>query len=247
MIYSCLRPPPSNLCLPTGEIHVWAAHLDQMQNTANRFVKMLSRDEQSRAAQFHFERDKSRFTIRRGILRAILGAYLRKQPHLLEFSHGKNGKPTLAHTFGNERICFNLSHSAGTAIYVFIRGREIGVDIEKIRDISGTEHVAEQFFSHREYEILCSLPDNEKKEAFFNCWTRKEAFLKATGEGLSRRLSTFDVSFVPGQPAGLLRVEGNFDAPSHWSIKDLEPAFGFAAALAVEGRSWQLHCWQWLL
>jgi len=138
-----------------------------------------------------------------------------------------------------------LSQSDGLALYAFTRDREIGVDIEHIRDISEMEQIAEQFFSARENAVFRTLPKSKKKEAFFNCWTRKEAFIKAIGEGLSWPLDSFDVSLIPGEPARLLKIEGDSKAASRWSIQDLKPAFGFAAAFAVKGRSGRVHCWQW--
>jgi 4'-phosphopantetheinyl transferase len=107
--------------------------------------------------------------------------------------------------------------------------------------------IAERFFSIKENAVFRALPESKKKEAFFNCWTRKEAFIKAIGDGLSRPLDKFDVSLVPGEPSRLLRIEGDSKAASAWTIQELKPAFGFAAAIAVEARRWQLHCWQWLV
>jgi len=202
-------------------------------------------DERMRAERFHFERDRKRFIVRRGILRTILGCYLSIEPSRLRFCYGKNGKPALADTSGKGRIRFNLSHSEGLALVAFTRDREIGVDIEHIRDISEMEQIAERFFSVREYTVFRVLPKSKKKEAFFNCWVRKEAFTKAIGDGLSWPLDKFDVSLILGESARLLRIEGDSKGASRWSIQDLKPASGFAAAFAVEGRSGRLHCWQW--
>ena len=156
-----------------------------------------------------------------------------------------HGKPALADTSGKETIRFNLSKSDRVVLFAFTRDRGIGVDIERVRDISEMDQIAERFFSVRENAVFRALPESKKKEAFFNCWTRKEAFIKASGDGLSRSLDKFDVSLVPGEPARLLRTEGDSKGASRWSIQDLKPASGFAAAFAVEVRRWQLHCWQW--
>lgn len=112
-------------------------------------------------------------------------------------------------------------------------------------EVEDLEHIAEQFFSEREKRGFCGLPEDKKKEAFFNCWTRKEAFIKALGDGFSQSLEKFDVSLVPGQPARLLGIEGDSRKAARWSIQDLKPAHGFAAAFAVEGRDWLLRYWQW--
>jgi len=198
-----------------------------------------------RAERFHFEEDGRRFIVRRAILRTILSGYLSVEPSRFQFCYGKNGKPQVADTFGEGKISFNLSHSEGLALYAFAREREIGVDIEHVRDIPEMEQIAESYFSARENAIFRTLPENERKEAFFNCWTRKEAFIKATGDGLSWPLDRFDVSLVPGEPARLLRIEGDSKAASQWFIQDLKPAFGFAAAFAVKGGCGRVHCWQW--
>jgi 4'-phosphopantetheinyl transferase len=246
MLSSSFNPPPLDLELTDDEIHIWCAVLDSPPYRIRRFVQLLSIDERTRAQLFHFERDRKRFIVGRGMLRMILGFYLNFEPSQLKFCYGKNGKPALADTFGKGRICFNLSKSDGVALFAFTGDREIGVDIEKIRDIPEMEQIAENFFSVRENEVFRALPRSEKQEAFFSCWTRKEALVKAIGDGLSCPLDTFDVSLVPGDPAMLLRIEGDSEAASRWSIQELEPAFGFAAAFAVTGRRWRLHCWQWL-
>ena len=163
----------------------------------------------------------------------------------MQFCYGKNGKPALANTFGEGTIHFNMSSSKGLALYAFTRDRNIGVDIEHIHDVAEMEQIAEQFFSERENAAFCALPKNMKREAFFNCWTRKEAFIKAVGDGLSLPLDKFDVSVVPGEPPKLLRINGDPKAASRWFIEELKPASGFSAALAVKGQSRRLHSWEW--
>jgi len=202
-------------------------------------------DERSRAARFYFRRDRERFIVARAILRVILGRYLNRAPESLSFSYGSHGKPALASKSGAEPICFNTSHSQGMALYVVTRGREIGVDLELIRDGLAVEQIAEQFFSRREISALCSLPAELRRRAFFLCWTRKEAYIKARGEGLSLPLDQFEVSLTPGQPAALVSVREDSNEAYRWSLEELFPAANYAAALAVEGRDWSLACWQW--
>ncbi len=238
-------PPPLDLELKTDEIHVWCASLDQPVTLFYKFIQTLSTDERIRAERFHFERDRRRFIIAHGILRMILSSYLSVELSRLQFRYGKYGKPALADTSGKETFRFNLSKSDGLALYGFTRDREIGVDIEHIRDIPEMDQIAERFFSVRENVVFRALPESKKKEAFFSCWTRKEAFIKAIGDGLSWPLDKFDVSLVPGKPARLLRIEGDSKAASRWTIQELRPGSGFAAAFAIEGGSWDLHCWQW--
>jgi 4'-phosphopantetheinyl transferase len=139
-----------------------------------------------------------------------------------------------------------MSDSEGLALYAFTRDHEVGVDVERIRDIPEMDQIAERFFSTRENAIFRELPESKKKEAFFNCWTLKEAFIKAIGDGLHCPLDKFEVSLVPGEPANLLSIEGDSRAAARWSIQELKPSCGFAAAFAVEERSYQLHCWQWV-
>ena len=238
-------PPPLDLDLVTNEIHVWCASLDQAVSRLHRLRQTLSMDERMRAERFRFEQDRTRFIVSRGILRTILGRYLNVEPGRLQFCYGKNGKPMLADTFGKRTIFFNMSDSEGIALYAFSRDGEIGVDIEKICDNPERDQIADQICSVRESAVFRALPETMKKEAFFNCWTRKEAFVKAIGDGLCSPLDKFDVSIVPGESARLLRIEGDSKGASRWSIQDLKPAYGFAAAFAIGRRSWQLRCWRW--
>ncbi len=226
------------------EVHVWSVSLDQLASRVQTLSQTLSPDELMRAERFHFERDRSYFLINKGILRTILGSYLSVEPGKLQFCYGKYGKPALVDLSGNGSICFNSSRSQGLALYAFTRDREIGVDIEYIRDIYEMEHIVERFFSEREKVVFRALPESKRKEAFFNCWTRKEAFIKTIGGGLYCPLDQFDVSLTPDEPAKLLRIKGDLKEASRWSIQDLRPASEFAAACAVEGLC-QFRWYQW--
>lgn len=197
-----------------------------------------------RAELFHFEQDRKRFIVGRGVLRTILALYLGTEPSRLQFCYGPHGKPYLADRLGDATLRFNLAHSHELALYAFTRGREIGVDLEYIRYMPGVEQIAARFFSTRENAVLHALPTSQKQEAFFNCWTLKEAYIKAIGNGLAQPLDKFDVSLAPGEPARLLSVEGAPEEASRWSLKALTPAPGYVAALAVEGHDWRLTYWQ---
>ncbi len=245
MHYPTVKHKPPALELQTDEIHVWCVSLDQPVSRFQMLSTKLSMDEHTRAERFHFEKDRKHFVISKGILRTILGSYLRVEPEKLQFCYGKYGKPELAVISGKGRICFNSSRSEGLALYAFARDCEIGVDIEHIRDIPEMEHIVESFFSEREKVVFHALPETKKKEVFFNCWTRKEAFIKAIGDGLYCPLDKFDVSLSPGEPAKLLRINGDFNEASRWSIQDLKPASEFAASLAVEKGDWNLCFYQW--
>ena len=237
--------PPEHLSLSSNAVHVWRANLDQSPSQIALFQNNLDDDERSRADRFYFSRDRERFIVARGILRAILGRYSNRAPHSLSFRYSTHGKPALVPESDPDAIRFNLSHSHGKALYAVSRGREIGVDLEFIRGDLEAEQIAERFFSHSENETLRALPLSLRRYAFFLCWTRKEAYIKARGEGLSLPLDQFDVSLTPGEPAALLSAQSDSDEALRWSLRNLTPASGYAAALATRGRDWSLSCWQW--
>jgi len=203
--------------------------------------RMLSEDERLRSARFHFQRDRNRFIVRRAYLRILLGRYLQKAPAEITFSYGPKGKPFLAGE-GILDVRFNLSHSQGLALYAVSKGREVGVDLEyKGKDIE-IGAMAERFFSRHEIAALKSLPHYERSEAFFACWSRKEAYIKARGEGLSIPLDSFSVSIVPGE-AALLEVQSDLLETSRWALLELAPDSRYAGALAVEGHDWRPRYW----
>ena len=149
----------------------------------------------------------------------------------MEFDHGRHGKPELA---GHD-ICFNCSNSEGLALYAITRRRRIGIDVERMRPVPQAPEIARSLFSVEESRALCELPSAAQLEAFLGCWTRKEAYLKARGEGVTRALDTFVVAFAPGEPARLVRVEGAPAEAGRWSLRALRPAAGYVAAVAAEG------------
>jgi 4'-phosphopantetheinyl transferase len=179
----------------------------------------------------------------RGLLRQLLGNYLGLPPRNVGFAVNPFGKPSLAGEGAASGIRFNVSHSDGLALLGFTRGREIGIDLEKVRSIR--EQIAERFFAPAETAFLRSLPVGEQTGAFFQCWTRKEAYIKARGDGLSRALDSFEVAFGPGVAPAILRAADEADAASRWTVVDLQPAEGFAGALVVEGRPVTLKRWRW--
>ena len=182
----------------------------------------------------------------RGLLRTMLAHYLSVDPSEVQFTYSLQGKPSLAREHGDPTLSFNLSHSDDLAAYAFGRVPEIGVDVERIRPVPEIEGIAASFFSVTERDALLKLPGSERQVGFFNCWTRKEAYIKATGDGLAHPLDLFDVSLAPDQPAALLRVD---DAPWHasdWSLTALTPAPGFSGALAVRGTTQTVTTRWWL-
>ena len=239
------RSPPKTLVLGCDEVHVWRATLDQTSSQIQSFLRNLAADEQARAEQFYFKRDREHFIVGRGVLRAILGGYLKRAPECLSFCYGSHGKPALAGESDRDAIRFNVSHSHGIALYAVTRGREVGIDVERIRFNLAVAEIARRFFSQREVAMLRALPTEEQREAFFRCWTRKEACLKARGEGLSLPLNQIDVSPAPGKPDAAPGTQPDSSEASRWLLQELAPAPGYVGALAVEGHGWRLACWQW--
>jgi 4'-phosphopantetheinyl transferase len=237
--------PPENLVLGCNELHVWRANLDQTSSQIQTFHHSLAADEQARAERFYFERDRQHFIVARGVLRAILGGYLNRAPECLSFCYSSHGKPALAGESNGDAIRFNVSHSHGVALYAVTRGREVGIDIERIRFDLAVAEIADRFFSPREVAMLRTLPREAQRQAFFRCWSRKEAYSKARGEGLSLSLDQFDVSLAPGEPAAVLGTQRDPSEASGWSLQELTPAPGYVAAFAVKGHGWGLTCWQW--
>jgi 4'-phosphopantetheinyl transferase len=244
--------PPANPTLHPGEVHVWRAALDGDAARVARLEQTLSEDERQRAGRFRFPRDRDHFIVARGVLRTILGAYLGLPSEMLRFQYGPQGKPDLtadtllraaASGLAEPPLCFNLSHSGGIVLYAVAHGREVGIDVEHIRADVVQEPVAERFFSPREVTTLRALPLDLQPRAFFACWTRKEAFVKARGEGLSLPLDAFDVSLLPGEPAALLGTRGDARDLSRWSFHELPLGPTHAAALVVEGDGCRLRCW----
>ncbi len=237
--------PPPSLQLTTGDVHVWRASFQQLTPLLHHFNALLSQDEQMKAGRYRFDDNRDEYIIARGLLRHLLGSYLGQDAKGLRFFYNPYGKPALSNEAGQERLSFNLSHAHGYILYVFTRGREVGIDIERIRPEAAHDGVAERFFSNKEVSTLRALPRHAQAIGFFNCWTRKEAYIKARGEGLSIPLNQFDVSLVPGEPAALLESRVDPADTSRWTLKSLDMGIQYIAALAVEGADWDLKCWDW--
>lgn len=235
------NPPPKELTLGDNEVHVWYACLDQTEVHVGRLKETLSHDENQRATRFYFEKDRKHFIVARGALREILGRYLSRQPDGLCFSYNSYGKPALE----DGGISFNVSHSGDFALFAICLNRKLGIDIERIRPDFINEGVAERFFAPEEVAVLHALPVKMQPDAFFDCWTRKEAFIKATGQGISFGLDRFVVSLTPGEPAVLHSIKGDREEAHRWSLQELHVDPDYKAALAVEGHGWQHKQWQW--
>jgi 4'-phosphopantetheinyl transferase len=226
--------PP--LDFPADEVHLWLAHLDE--HAADSLKPLLAADEVSRADRFHFTKDRNHYIVARGLLRKLLATYLDLSASELRFAYAEKGKPSLEKS-QRSSLNFNLAHSGGLALYAFSLGREIGVDLEFIREDLADKKIAERFFSAHEIEALKTVPPDFRKQAFFNCWTRKEAYIKARGEGLSMPLDEFDVSLVPGEAAALLRNHKEPAEVSRWSMQSVAVPDGYVAALVASGDDWR--------
>ncbi len=237
--------PPEHPELRRAEAHVWRIRLEGSSALVRRRRGELSADEQERAARFHFEADQLRYIVSHSALRQILGAYLDRPTGELRFAYGPKDKPRLVDECGGREVRFNLSHSGDVALVAVTGGREIGVDVERIRALADRDRLAQRFFSPQEVAVLERLPSESRSEAFFTCWTRKEAYLKAKGGGISIGLDQFDVSPVPGEPAALLSHRSDPRETSRWSLHDLEPGPGYAGALAVEVPCDRVLCLDW--
>lgn len=234
------KGPVSPVLWP-NEVHVWRARLDVPW--PKFFELSLAEDDRERAARFKFEGDRHRFITARACLRTILGRYLKTNAAGLQFELGTFGKPSLTQRQNTIDLRFNLSHSHQLALIAISRGREVGVDVEFMRADFANDEVAAHFFSPTEVKQLVLTPAESKTRSFFNCWTRKEAYIKARGEGLSHPLDQFDVSLAPDAPAELLGSRVDPAEVSRWCFEDLSPHPAYAAALTVEGNLSRLLLW----
>lgn len=242
-------PPPADLPLPGDEVHVWRFWLNLPASQLLHLRQTLTADELGRVARFRFQEDRDRFIAARGSLRTILGRYLGVEPGEVRFCYGPFGRPGLvapSDCAGHGALDFSLSHSGDLALFALAQGRKLGVDLERIDDDVEWEALAERFFSSQENAALRALPSDVRRQAFFTCWTRKEAYVKAQGQGLSLPLDRFDVSVVPGERAMLLATRDGPGEAARWVLRDLSLGPGYVAALAIEGAGWRLWCWDWM-
>jgi 4'-phosphopantetheinyl transferase len=221
---------PAFPALPADEIHVWLSHLSIGAAAQSLLQGYLSAEEKERAARFHFDRDRNRFVIARCTLRNILACYLQQRPSELQIQYGEQGKPALVPDSAGRSLSFNLSHSEDLAVLALAWDRNIGIDVERIRDDVEYEDIARSRFSKGEVNSLMALAPRDRTEGFFLAWTRKEAYVKARGGGLQVPLDSFDVNLKPGEPARFLR-----GVDPRWQIVDCSVEHGYPAALVYDG------------
>jgi 4'-phosphopantetheinyl transferase len=228
--------------LAADEIHVWTVPLVAAPAEFDRLGGLLSDSERERAARYVYAPAREQFTITRARLRLLLGSYLGLDPARIMFGTSNTGKPTLPGT----SLSFNVSHTQGLALIALTAGREIGVDIERVRTQPTHLDMATRYFTPGESQRLNALPPTESERAFFHVWTRKEAFLKAIGLGLSHGLERFEVSVPPDEPCRLLHIDGDAGVAAGWTLLNLELEAGYVGALAVEGRGYRVRLMDWI-
>ena len=231
--------PPDNLALLGASVHVWAVRLDDTRVDLERGREWLSPDERERALHFRFERHRRRYLVAHIALHEILGDSLAIKPAHLSFDVGLHGKPKLCQWLAPSGIEFNLSHSHELALIAVCHGRAVGVDVEHVREEFEFKEVAERFFTAKEVAAMRGLPSTLQRQAFFKCWTSKEAFLKAKGTGLSGALDEVEVRLI-----GDNQIRIAADVPNWWLL-DVGQLDGYEAALVVEKPPVPVRCYQW--
>jgi 4'-phosphopantetheinyl transferase len=231
-------PPPHPLTLPPNQIHVWRLSHNPQCLPPAAWESTLSPEELARAHRFSFHRDRNAYITTRSALRDLLGQYLSNPPSEIRISYADRGKPHLDPA--TSPLQFNVSHTRGLALLAFAMNRRLGIDVEKIRPIDNWQDIARRYFSQKEIAELAALPPAQRDEGFYTCWTRKESYVKASGEGLLVPLDSFDVTLTPGAPEILTAADA-----SKWTLRSIDPHPGYVAALTVEGQNFDLNFWDY--
>jgi len=234
--------PPLN----AGQVHVWLLNQNLAPDRIEGLRTVLTADEIERADRFKFDKHRRRFAACRGQVREILSRYLGDDPQQIAFEYGPKGKPALAAAWSASELEFNVSNSEELALLAVALRRPLGVDIEFIKPPHDFEAIARHFFAPEEIAVLDSLAGDARLAGFFDCWTRKEAVLKAVGEGLSIPLNQVIVTVAPGEPAAVLKFQPESGEQPEWWMENLVPHPGYAAAIAAQGGALETHCWQWM-
>jgi 4'-phosphopantetheinyl transferase len=237
------RLPPKDPLLTDKIIHVYRLALDLPEGDIQEMSKLLSADEMIRANRFVYPTYRDHFIAGRAQLRQILSRYSKRNPGDILFDYNEYGKPFLSSSPGS--VQFNISHSHVLGLLAITGNKRVGVDIERIRTDIDYAQIAQQFFSPGEVKRLLDLPTQIQLEAFYACWTRKEAFIKARGKGLTIPLDQFEVSFTPQTPPQIIHTGTDLIQKGEWSLYELRPGTGYVAALAVQDQDCKIQCWQW--
>ena len=228
--------------LAPDEVHLWSVDLDNYVTG----TPVLSSEESERACRFVQPIHRVRYAAAHTALRQLLSAYLRRAPESLSFESQSTGKPFIESGEGEERLFFNLSHSEDLALIGVTRAGEIGVDIERLRPVPDVDDIASRFFSESERQRIREMKSEDQARAFLICWTRKEAYIKARGTGLSTRLSSFEVEVREELPARLIQIDGDESTAASWTLLHVEPANDFVGAAAIEARAVRPRLFRWM-
>jgi 4'-phosphopantetheinyl transferase len=232
--------------ISSNEVHVWRFYQEEINSQIKTLQDILSPDELGRSQKFHFEKDRKRFIIFRAMLRRILSSYLGKNPQQIEFNYTSFGKPFLSIDSENDTISFNLSHSGGVALYAITRNQKIGIDVEQVRDHTDVMAIAKRFFSPGEIGDMEKANGKNHTELFFRYWTRKEAFVKALGKGVSFPMERLDVSLL-NKFSSIIKVTAENNENVCLYVQDLFAVDGYAAAIATEANDPEISCWHFCL
>jgi 4'-phosphopantetheinyl transferase len=241
--------PPAMLEWPRDEVHVWRSRVDWSPEGLAGLKRILSPDERARVDRFLFEKDQRSHLVSRGWLRVLLARYLDMPGDQFGFDYGVHGKPCLrgrgTRSPHQAPLQFNVSHSGELVLIALTAGRALGVDVERIRPDTKTVELAERYFSAHERAALAGVGPDLQHDAFFNAWSRKEAYIKAQGTGLSLSLDSFDVTLAPGDVAQLIATRPDPAEARRWSMRAFDVAAGYKAAIVVEGSGWTIRFWDW--
>lgn len=234
---------PQDLQLADDHVDVWRVPLTDHDMPVERFASWLNDEERAKADRYRIPTKREEFITVRGFLRGVLARLLDTDPASFTFMYGLHGKPYLAQRFAGSTVSFNVSHSGRWALVAVMPQRQLGVDVERARPKIDCQGLAKRFFSPAEADDLMSLPPADRRDAFFACWTRKEAFVKAVGNGISLGLDKFDVSLRPGEPPKLLTTRWDTTEAQRWSVLELPMPQGYRAAAVVQGQNITPRCW----
>jgi len=234
--------PPERPALQADDLHIWRASLEASAEVIKEMEAILTPGERARAERFKFPGGRERYVAGRATLRRLLGRYLEEAPESITFEHGKYGKPYLS---GGAALHFNMSDSQDVAVFALALGREVGVDIERIRQETHCEKIARRHFTPGEYMEMMALPKINLRECFFHMWARKEAFVKAIGMGLYAPLNAFEVTVWPKTPVAVHVLMPLEASAGRWSLAEITPEEGYCAAVAIQGTPPRITCWRW--
>ena len=239
------QPTPDDLTLSTGHVDIWKCCVKLGDDQIGELSSLLSTEEKARAQRLKIAEKQNQFIIARGRLRQNLGKYLNLDQHAFKFEYAVHGKPYMEERWQGHEISFNVSHSHNFILIAMSLDHQLGIDIEKIQHGKDHTALARRFFSKREQAELTVLPEEIKTRAFYSCWARKEAFVKAVGDGITYGLDTFDVSVHPDETKPLINIHTNSGEDITWSVFNIPMDEDYMAALAVTDNTVSVRCWIW--